>query len=104
VEVVGNSMRPALQPGDRLVLWRVRRARPGDVVAVPDPRRPDRTVVKRVAAASRRGLTLLGDNPDASTDSRVFGSVGHDTVRGRLVYRYHPVERRRWLGRRYPRR
>lgn len=94
-------MQPALEPGDRLVLWRGGRVRRGDVVAVPDPRRPDRTVVKRVALTSPTGLTLLGDNPDASTDSRAFGTVARGTVKGRLVYCYHPVERRGWLARRY---
>jgi len=94
VEVVGDSMRPTLEPGDRLVVSRLRRARTGDLVAVADPRQPERTVVKRLVAVAPSGLTVLGDNPAASTDSRVFGPVPPDAVRGRVVYRYHPVERR----------
>jgi nickel-type superoxide dismutase maturation protease len=94
VEVVGESMRPTLEPGDRLFLARTRRVRAGDLVAVRDPRHPGRTVVKRVAAVSPAGLTVLGDNPPASTDSRSFGTVAAHALRGRVVYRYHPAPRR----------
>ena len=94
VEVVGDSMRPTLEPGDRLVLSRRRRVRPGDLVAVTDPRQARRIVVKRVTRVSDAGLTVLGDNPSASTDSRVFGPVSPSAVQGRAVYRYHPPSRR----------
>ncbi len=94
VEVVGESMRPTLEPGDRLVLTRARRVRAGDLVAVADPRADRRTVVKRVAAVSPAGLTVQGDNPAASTDSRTFGTVTNDAVRGRVLYRYFPAPRR----------
>ena len=94
VEVTGDSMRPALLPGDRLLVLRRARIGQGDVVAVTDPRQPDRTMVKRVAARSGAGVTVLGDNPAASTDSRAFGPVASSTVRGRAVYRYFPADRR----------
>jgi len=94
VEVVGDSMRPTLEPGDRLVLSRLRRPRPGDLVALADPRQPRRLVVKRLVEVSPAGLTVWGDNLAASTDSRTFGPVAADAVRGRVVYRYHPESRR----------
>ncbi|MFN2609023.1 MAG: nickel-type superoxide dismutase maturation protease [Acidimicrobiales bacterium] len=94
VEVVGDSMRPTLEPGDRLLLWRGGRPRPGDLVAVADPRRRSRTVVKRLAGVVPAGLTVLGDNPAASTDSRTFGPVPPTDLRGRVVYRYAPASRR----------
>lgn len=94
VEVAGDSMRPTLEPGDRLVLFRIGRVRPGDLLAVPDPRRPDRVVVKRLAEVSADGLVVLGDNAGASTDSRQFGAVARRAVRGRAVYRYAPDHRR----------
>jgi len=37
---------------------------------------------------------VRGDNPDASTDSRVFGPVRRRAVIGRAVYRYWPPARR----------
>ena len=92
VVVEGDSMRPGLLPGDRLVVVRSRRARPGDVVTVPDPRHPGRILVKRVAAGSRPGAVVVaGDNEVASTDSRAFGPVAR--TRGRVVYRYWPAAR-----------
>ena len=94
VEVRGDSMRPALEPGDRLMIVRTRRFRPGHLVALADPRVPGRLVVKRVSAASAAGVTVLGDNAGASTDSRQYGPVRLGSVRGRAVYRYWPERRR----------
>ena len=93
VAVHGDSMRPALTPGDRLLVLRRRRYRTGDVVALRDPREPDRTIVKRVAALAGSSAVVLGDNPAASTDSRVFGPVPLASLLGRAVYRYAPVGR-----------
>ena len=75
VVVEGGSMRPVLEPGDRLLLVRRRRYPPGAVVAVADPR-DGRLLVKRVAAVTPEGrLVVAGDEPEASTDSRTFGPV-----------------------------
>jgi nickel-type superoxide dismutase maturation protease len=94
VVVEGSSMTPTLLPGDRLLVIRARRLRPGDLVAVPDPRQPHRLLIKRVAATNGGFVELRGDNRDASTDSRVFGPVPEHLVRGRVVRRYAPSERR----------
>jgi nickel-type superoxide dismutase maturation protease len=102
LEVSGHSMRPTLEPGDRLLLLRSRRARAGDLVVVPDPRQPARLVVKRVVVASGGGLTVRGDNPAASTDSRQFGTVPKASVWGRVVYRYGPDRRRGRIPRLVP--
>jgi len=53
-------------------------------------------VVKRVGDPGAGGRTVVvsGDNPDASTDSRTFGPVTAASVRGRVVYRYFPADRR----------
>lgn len=98
VEVTGASMQPALEPGDRVLVVRAGRLRTGDIVAFPDPRLPQRTMVKRVAAAAGDGVVVLGDNPDASTDSRHFGPIRNESIVGRLVYRYGPEVRRGWIG------
>jgi len=87
-------MLPALQPGDRLLVAGMLGARPGDVVAVADPRDVGRTMVKRVTVVDADGVTVAGDNPAASTDSRTFGPVPHGLLLGRVVYRYWPEARR----------
>lgn len=102
--VQGTSMAPALAPGDRLLVRRrprrlAIRARGvgargvGALVVVADPRDPRRLVVKRVAAIGEDGVTVLGDNPEASTDSRTYGPVPRAALRGRVVYRYAPAGR-----------
>jgi len=98
VAVEGGSMLPGLRPGDWLLVDREayerRRPRPGQVVVLPDPREPDRLLVKRVAAVLADGrLEVLGDAPMASTDSRTFGAVPAATVTGRAWARYWPPSR-----------
>jgi nickel-type superoxide dismutase maturation protease len=100
VEVVGSSMEPALSAGDRLVVvslpwgpqpW----PEPGTVVAVRDPRHPDRILIKRVAAVHHGTGTIevSGDHAAASTDSRTFGPLPRSSMVGRAVYRYAPAGR-----------
>ncbi len=98
VEVVGASMAPALLAGDRLVVVRLPWVppfgpRPGQVVAVRDPRRPDRVLVKRVSSVESGRFVVEGDAAHASTDSRSFGPVPRSAILGRAVYRYAPVGR-----------
>lgn len=92
VQVRGRSMAPALLPGDRLVVARAR-PRLGDVVLAADPRLPERELIKRVSRISARGVHLQGDNPDASTDARAFGTVPPDAVRWRVIGRTWPPRR-----------
>jgi len=99
-------MAPTLLPGDRLLVRRgvgpLRATiRVGDLVAVVDPRRPDRTMVKRVAGFTAGGVIVHGDNAAASTDSRHFGPVDPAAVLGRVVYRYYPEARRGRPGTRW---
>ena len=92
-------MSPTLLPGDRVLVYRgigplKATIRPGDLVAVTDPRQPGRMMVKRVAGFTAGGVVVHGDNAAASTDSRHFGPVDPAAVSGRVVYRYHPEARR----------
>jgi nickel-type superoxide dismutase maturation protease len=92
--VEGESMSPSFVAGDRLLGFGWLRPRPGDAVAVIDPREPSRLMVKRCAAVDPGGaLRVEGDNPAHSTDSRHFGPVPRSAYRGRVVYRYAPVSR-----------
>ena len=110
--VVGPSMAPALADGDRVLvdLWSYRRRgpRPGEIVLFRGP--GDVPLVKRVVdgplpPARRAGplvdptrphepaYWLLGDHAAISVDSRRFGPVPRERIRGRVLVRYWPPSR-----------
>ena len=63
-------------------------------MAVRDPRQGGRLLVKRVTSVAPDGVTIVGDNAAASTDSRHFGAVPARAVVGTVVWRYGPPHRR----------
>lgn len=89
-------MLPAYKPGGHLIVERVtywlRSPRPGDVVVLRDPEVRERYLVKRVAERTSSGrrarYVVLGDNPEASRDSRTFGPVPRSAIIGRAWFRY----------------
>jgi nickel-type superoxide dismutase maturation protease len=87
--VAGDSMLPTYRDGDWVVVSRVFRAAPGQVVVALDPRGGARQLVKRLAARRGSGWWVVGDNPGASTDSRTFGAVPQELILGRVLFRYH---------------
>jgi nickel-type superoxide dismutase maturation protease len=105
VAVQGPSMSPTLRPGERLLTLPtlVARPRPGSVVVVEDPWQPGHLVVKRVArideAAPSAQVLVLGDNPEASTDGRVWGPIDRDAVRRVVVARWPSLSRTGLTGR-----
>jgi nickel-type superoxide dismutase maturation protease len=97
-EVAGESMVPALDPGDYVIVdrtaYRRRLPRKGHIVLARDPRPASegREIVKRVDHADLHGdLWLTGDNPDASTASETFGAVPRKAIIGRVRWRYWPL-------------
>ena len=93
VRVVGPSMEPAVVNGDWWLVRRSPRLRPGVVVLLQHPLRPDLSVVKRLVERRAEGWWVLGDNPELSEDSRQFGPVSEDLIVGRLILRYRPLLR-----------
>ncbi|MFJ3901073.1 nickel-type superoxide dismutase maturation protease [Streptomyces sp. NPDC090025] len=90
-EVTGVSMVPTLLHGDQLFVHYGARLRPGDVAVLRHPLQQDLLIVKRLAGRRDGGWWVLGDNPDAEGDSRVFGVVPPQLVLGRVRLRYRPV-------------
>jgi nickel-type superoxide dismutase maturation protease len=90
VRVSGESMSPALSPGDWLAVRPLRASEPhvGQIVVL---RRGGLEVVKRVAREDEASYWLEGDNADASTDSRTFGSVDRADITGVVRARYKPL-------------
>ena len=109
VAVQGWSMAPMLQPGDFLIAVRSGPIRRGALGVVEHPDRAGYEMVKRFAGVpgdSIEGLMLsadqfwmVGDDPEASTDSRAFGTVSRDGIRGVVLFRYWPPSRMGPVGR-----
>ena len=58
----------------------------GDVILAKHPIKANVLLVKRVASIDAAGrLFVMGDNPNASSDSRAFGSLQTDAVIGKVV-------------------
>ncbi len=94
-EVTGESMAPALNPGDWLLVdsraYAHRAPRRRHLVLARDPRQRSRTLLKRVLRTDLHGeVQLEGDNANASTDSRSFGPVAREAILGRVRWRYWP--------------
>jgi hypothetical protein len=91
-------MEPTVRAGDWLLVdpdaYAHRSPAPGELVLAPDPREDDRLLIKRVGSVDPDGwLRLAGDDPEHSTDSRVFGAIEVAAVVGRPWFRYWPLDR-----------
>jgi len=91
--VEGRSMAPTLEPGDRVLvdLRSYARQAPGqgDVVLLERAGSKE-MLVKRVDRRAGGRFWVRGDNPAASEDSRSFGPVRREAIRGKVVFRYWP--------------
>ena len=99
--VEGRSMLPLLRPGSVVLVLRCAYGlrspfggeyllrwggpREGEVVAAASPR-DGGAVVKRVGGVAGGRVFLLGDNPDESVDSRNYGSVPVEDLRGKVLF------------------
>lgn len=75
--VEGLSMLPSFAQGKIVVGWRFRRPQVGDVVIAKHHRLE---LIKRVSDLREGEVYLLGDNAEASTDSRQFGWLPFGSV------------------------
>ena len=85
--VRGLSMVPNLGYGDELLIRYEVPVQVGDVIVF---RRSGQNDVKRVDSISDDGIFVLGDNANASLDSRNYGPIRPDQVIGKAIYRLKP--------------
>jgi hypothetical protein len=94
--VRGDSMRPTLVPGDRLLVRYGGRVRPDGIVLA---RLADgtlsvkRATERRTTSTGRSAWWLASDNPAAGVDSRHRGPVPDDDVLGVVLARVWPRPR-----------
>ncbi len=108
VEVAGLSMHPTLEPGDYLVATKSGVIRRGALVVVQRPGGPHFELVKRVAGIpgdvidgrvlERNEYGVVGESTAGSTDSRTFGPVTKDAIKGVVRLRYWPPSRIGFIG------
>jgi len=84
----GKSMNPTLKDGEVVLVDRHARIEVGDIVIAKHPVEQQSEIVKRVGRINERGhYFLVGDNPEDSNDSRHFGAVTREYIKGKVVAR-----------------
>lgn len=83
----GNSMFPTLKHGEAVLVDRsIQTIEVGDIVVAKHPVEQITEVIKRVKEINSRGhYFLVGDNLDDSNDSRNFGAVTRDYIKGKVI-------------------
>ncbi len=84
----GTSMNPTLRDGEVVLVDCDADIEVGDIVVAKHPIEQVTVVVKRVERTNERGhYSLVGDNLDDSTDSRHYGAVTREYIKGKVVAR-----------------
>jgi len=86
-KVRSPSMAPKLRPGQWIIATRLfRKLRPGEVVIIE---KNHKQLIKRIERIEhiegRERLFVIGDNLNASADSRQFGWLSRDAVIARVL-------------------
>lgn len=87
-KVMGDSMAPMLNSGDRVLVDPKQAIATGDIVLANHPYKQNVRMIKRVTSIdSDASYFLTGDNPAESTDSQTFGKIPSKDVLGKVVCR-----------------
>lgn len=81
-------MNPTLKDGEVVLVDRKAEIEIGDIVVAKNPSEQNSEVIKRVGRINERGnYFLVGDNSADSNDSRHFGAVTREYIKGKVVAR-----------------
>lgn len=84
----GQSMAPTLGDCEVVLVDRSAKIGIGDIVVAKHPFEQDTELVKRVESINVNGdYFLVGDNLENSNDSRHFGAVAKEYIKGKVVAR-----------------
>ena len=77
-------MLPTLKPGQDVLVWCwFNKYKIGDIVVI---NQNGRVMVKRIHLYHGRNISVLGDNPKESTDSRNFGPIRKEQIIGKVIW------------------
>lgn len=82
-------MNPTLKDGETVLVDRAAgKIEIGDIVVAKHPIEENGEIIKRVERINERGhYFLVGDNAEDSNDSRHFGAVAREYIKGKVVAR-----------------
>ena len=81
-------MQPTLKNNDVVLIEATTNVAVGDIVLARHPYKQSVKMLKRVEKIDENGrFSLVGDNPDESTDSRTFGTLSIEYIYGKAVCR-----------------
>lgn len=84
----GKSMNPTLKDGEVVLVDCQAEIEVGDIVVAKHPFEKNVELVKRVERINEQGnYFLIGDNLEDSNDSRHFGAVSREYIKGKVVAR-----------------
>jgi nickel-type superoxide dismutase maturation protease len=84
----GKSMNPTLRDGEVVLVDREAEIEVGDIVIAKHPFEQDHEIAKRLEYIDKYGnYFLIGDNLNDSEDSRDFGAVTREYIKGKVVAR-----------------
>lgn len=76
-------MLPTLRPNNIVVALKLGRLQNGDIVVA---KVGQREVIKRIADIKNGDYFLVGDNLEASTDSRSYGHISDKYILGKVIF------------------
>lgn len=81
-------MEPTLKDGEVVLVDRNAEIEVGDIVVAKHPIEQNSEIIKRIERINKQGnYFLVGDNLADSNDSRHFGAVAREYIKGKVVAR-----------------
>ncbi len=81
-------MNPTLKDGEVVLVDRNAEIEVGDIVVAKHPIEQNSELIKRIKRINEQGnYFLVGDNLENSNDSRHFGAVTREYIKGKVVAR-----------------
>lgn len=83
IKVQGHSMEPALRAGSFALVMKPSKFKIGDIVLFENDKIQ---MLKRISKIEKNLYYLIGDNDQASLDSRDFGWISKNKIYGKVIW------------------